>query len=227
MNERAHVDKLWAEAFFDGNIPWNAIGRKRFRKAVEATSRLGASYLPPTRHRLGGKLLQETYNRVVIGGEGGSVYENVVFAGGTMGRDGWIGSNGVPLINYCLSSGQKDGIMDVEICEEPTKKGAEFIRAGLERAFKKSVSEMMTKLSVSQHDAEMSIMQVLTDGAPNCAKARREFCKDKPWMFEAWCSLHCISLFFRDVFENVELFKSCSSRVKLIVMYLRNREKLN
>ena len=85
MNERAHVDKLWAEAFFDGNIPWNAIGRKRFRKAVEATSRLGASYLPPTRHRLGGKLLQETYNRVVLGGEGGSVYENVVFAGGTMG----------------------------------------------------------------------------------------------------------------------------------------------
>ena len=220
---KANADNAWAECFYSSNIPFAVANSDYFRRAVDLTARLGTPYKPPERHRLSGCLLSETYQRYCLGPQT-IFFENAVDLGFSFCSDGWTGLDGVPILNYCCSVNQRDLLLDIQLCEHACTKSSDFILAGLEKAAAKLTCDMV-KAGFSREVARKAMVQCITDGAAACAKARRQFVSDKPWCFEAHCSLHCLSLFFNDVFSSVLKFSTTSDSLHTVVKYLKGHEK--
>ena len=224
LQERARLDNLWARASFACNIHFNVFDQPEFRDAVSETAKLGASYKPPPRQRIAGKLLEDNYKSCVVEQGNRLVFDNAMLLGQTFMSDGWTDMNKVPILNFCVSTNQRDALVDIEHCLDAPTKDAEYIADSLERGFQALVAAMVA----SGHElkaAERSVVQVLTDGAAACQIGRDEFAGKHPWMITGWCSLHVISLFFGDVFKRVQLYSRTYDRLHSLIKYMRSHEK--
>lgn len=181
--------------------------------------------MPPHRWRLGGELLDRTYQRVHVEQGLGPVLDKVETAGYTLGSDGLTDKKGVNVINFCIGSRGIAALVDLQMLTEAETKDSDFMLHSMREGFQ-SVVERLVEAGVNDKDtAENLCIQVITDGASNCASARQLFAAEYPHMFEGWCALHCIGLFFKDVF-NIAHFTSLYDDIHDVVKYFKSHNKL-
>jgi hypothetical protein len=102
--QRSKCDMAWAEFFYSANIPFAAARLASFKKAVQMTSEMRTSYLPPpSYHNICKRLLNETKHKIKA-----QIAERTKMFirtyGATLTGDGWSSINNHPLLNMiCVS----------------------------------------------------------------------------------------------------------------------------
>ena len=218
----------WATWFYASNIPFNA-ANKLFFKAMKTSMRYSRQYsqvydpcIRLTRKRIGGDLLDNAIKKVHTEQGLGAIVNSVMHAGYTFSSDGVTDNQGIPLLNFCIGTAGKGALVDIKTYLKPGSKDSEFVLGTLEEGFETTVDALVRAgKGLDKKKAERLCIQVITDGATTCQSARKEFVKDRPWMTEAWCALHCISLFFKDCF-NVDYYFKMYKKVHSVVKYAKS-----
>ena len=232
-SDSSHVDKAWADWYISSNIPFRA-SNPAFQEAMDATCahvlHTKQAYKPPGRKRLAGPLLHDAYKREHVDRGCNEIARKVQWTGYSFSSDGLTDRKGVPLLNFCIATSGTESLTDLQIFHQPEEKNSEFILESLKNGFKRTVEALAkgsdnTGGTLSQEQAAKLCVQVITDGAANCAKARKQFAQEHPWMFEAWCALHCIGLFFKDVF-NIAHYKDIYQKAHDCIKYIKVHDNL-
>jgi hypothetical protein len=96
--QRSKCDMVWAEFFYNANIPFAVAQLASLKKVVKMTSKMMMSYLPPSYHDICKKLLNETKHKIKT-----QIAERMKMFirtyGATLAGDGWSSVNNHPLLN--------------------------------------------------------------------------------------------------------------------------------
>jgi hypothetical protein len=107
-DQRRKYDMAWVEFFYSANIPFAAARSTSFKKAVNLTSKMRTSYLPPSYHDIRKRLLNETKHKIKA-----QIAERTKMFirtyGATLAGDGWSSVNNHPLLNMmCVSPASEE-----------------------------------------------------------------------------------------------------------------------
>ena len=177
------LDRVWASAFYEANIPFNVVKHPTFIHAVHETSCLRMpAYRPPLYNAVRTRLL--TAKRVDVEKKVEEKLGNSVGKYGvTMCCDGWDNIQNRPLLNVvqCGPSGDLFlGTIDTTGNHKDQHYVASQIRPFLEK--------------VGVHN----VVQVCTDNAPVMIAASRHIFQSISHLYVQGCATHCLDLLLED-----------------------------
>ena len=100
--EKAYVDMQWALWFYECGVPFNTAASRQFEIAMEATSRFGSGYKPPSPYQLGQPMLKDAVK--LTSGMREDHERAWKHYGCTLMSDGWSDKRGKHLINFLVNS---------------------------------------------------------------------------------------------------------------------------
>ena len=203
---KLRLDKVWATAFYEANIPFNVIKHPAFINAVRETVRARfPAYLPPSMNAIRTKLLSARKAEMVrqvreLTGNSTEKY------GVTICADGWDNVQSRPLLNVIQSGTRGDvflGTIDTTGHYKDSDYIASQIRPFVERAG-------------PQH-----VVQVCTDNAPNMLGSSRMLETRYPHIYVQGCAAHCLDLLLED-WGKQDWVKHIVRKARLICLWVRN-----
>jgi hypothetical protein len=188
---KLHLDRAWASAFYEANIPFNVIRHPAFIYAVKDTSKHQMpAYTPPSYNIVRTSLLKakkEEVERKTTTQLGDSLHKYGV----TLCADGWDNVQNRLLLNIIQTSTRRDLFLGaIDITGE--YKDAQYIA--------EQITTFVAK--VGSHN----VVQICTDNAAAMANACRTVMQSNPHMYVQGCAAHCLDLLLED-WSN-----SCGSR---------------
>ena len=180
---KQHLDKVWATAFYEANLPFNIVRHLTFVHAVRKTAchRMPA-YTPPSYNAIRTKLL--TARKVDLDKQLKEKMGNSIEKYGvTICCDGWDNVQNQPLLNIVQCDTKGDVFLDT-IDTVGNHKDHTYVAAQI-RTFVQMVGGH-------------NLVQVYTDNALVMAFAGRDVMQSNPHMYIQGCAAHCLDLLLED-----------------------------
>jgi hypothetical protein len=183
---KLHLDKAWASAFYEANIPFNIIRHPAFIYAVKETTKYRMpAYTPPSYNAVRTSLLKakkEEVERKTTTQLGDSLHKIHKY-GVTLCADGWDNVQNRPLLNI-IQTGTRGDLFLGTIDTIGEHKDAQYIA--------EQISTFVAK--VGSHN----VVQICTDNAAAMANAGRTVMQSNPHMYVQGCAAHCLDLLLED-----------------------------
>lgn len=200
------LDRAWATAFYEANIPFNIVRHPAFVNAVRETARHRMpAYTPPSYNAIRTKLLTDKkvdLDRQVKEKLGNSVEKYGV----TICCDGWDNVQNRPLLNV-LQCGTKGDVFLGTIDTTGNHKDHVYVAAQIQPFVEK----------VGRHN----VVQVCTDNAPVMASAARDLIRANPDLYFQGCAAHCLDLLLED-WGKEEWVKKLVKKARHICVFVKN-----
>ena len=200
------LDRAWATAFYEANIPFNIVRHPAFVHAVRETARHRMpAYTPPSYNAMRTKLLTDKkvdLDRQVKEKLGNSVDKYGV----TICCDGWDNVQNRPLLNV-LQCGTKGDVFLGTIDTTGNHKDHVYVAAQIQPFVEK----------VGRHN----VVQVCTDNAPVMASACRDLIQANPDLYFQGCAAHCLDLLLED-WGKEEWVKKLVKKGRHICVFIKN-----
>lgn len=174
------------------NIASHTLAKVAAASISKWAAETGGTYKPPSHQMLASSLLDKVYEKEYVHGNLRTISNKISDLGFIFSTDGMTGGRGLPIYNFCLTSGGSEALTHVQHVMNAEKKDARFIHEALEDGFKATL-EALVKTGLDRDMAERACMQLVTDGDAATKLAREAFCSLHPHVHGAWCSLHCES----------------------------------
>ena len=100
---RRELDKVWANFFYEANVPFAVARNAAFKDAVMKTAAFKKPYVPPSYHDIRTRLLTQAKADLEVQLDN-RLAESVRKFGGTLTVDGWTSVSSRPLLNAMLVS---------------------------------------------------------------------------------------------------------------------------
>jgi hypothetical protein len=177
------LDKAWAAAFYEANIPFNVVRHPAFIHAIQETARQRMpAYRPPSYNALRTSLLTSKKADVErkLGQKLGNSIEKY---GVTLCSDGWDNVQNRPLLNIIQCGTNGDlflGTIDTTGSHKDHTYVANQIRPFVEKV------------------GPSHVVQVCTDNAPVMGSACRDLVESHPHLYVQGCAAHCLDLLLED-----------------------------
>jgi hypothetical protein len=200
------LDRAWATAFYEANIPFNIVRHPAFVHAVRETARHRMpAYTPPSYNAIRTKLL--TDKKVDLDKEVKEKLGNSVDKYGvTICCDGWDNVQNRPLLNV-LQCGTKGDVFLGTIDTTGNHKDHVYVAAQIQPFVEK----------VGRHN----VVQVCTDNAPVMASACRDLIQANPGLYVQGCAAHCLDLLLED-WGKEEWMKKLVKKGRHICVFIKN-----
>jgi hypothetical protein len=183
-NERA--DEAIIQWAIVKGIPFNALDGSAWKNVVKALKTVSASYEPPNRRRLSGKLLDSAFAETKLKVD--TFINGIERQKATLTADGMTYQK-KPFENYMLLSGRRIAFIGCDDAtghlEEGGIRDGTFVAEGL--------IEVMEDIGPSK------VIHIVLDGASNNAVAREILEHKYPHVTTSHCLMHNCNLFFGDV----------------------------
>ena len=177
------LDRVWASAFYEANIPFNVVRHPTFIHAVHETARLQMpAYRPPSYNAVRTRLLTAKRGDVEKKVEE-KLGNSIGKYGVTICCDGWDNIQNQPLLNVVQCGPNGDlflGTIDTTGNHKDQQYVASQIRPFLEK--------------IGVHN----VVQVCTDNAPVMTAASRPIFQSISHLYVQGCAAHCLDLLLED-----------------------------
>jgi hypothetical protein len=180
---KLHLDRAWASAFYEANIPFNVIRHPVFIYAVkETTKHRMPTYTPPPYNAVHTSLLKakkEEVERKKTTQLGDSLHKyGIIFC-----ADGWNNVQNRPLLNI-IQTGTRGDLFLGTIDTTGEHKHAQYIA--------EQISTFVAK--VGSHN----VVQICTDNTAAMANAGHMVMQSNPHMYVQGCAAYCLDLLLED-----------------------------
>ena len=194
------LDNKIAELVYGDNLPHSIVESPRFKAVIEAAKVAPGTYVPPSRRRIGGQLLDSTTSRLKA--EEKPLRDSCTVHGKTVISDGWDDVDRSHLINFLVA----------------TTKGCFFdgtvMLSSDDHEDAKAVAKLIEK--EIEHVGALTVVHVVTD---TCAvmKAAWKIIEEKyPWITCTCCAPHVLSLLLHDIGKIPEVARVISKVKKVL-----------
>jgi hypothetical protein len=188
---KLHLDRTWASAFYEANIPFNVIRHPAFIYAVkEAAKHWMPAYIPPSYNAVRTSLLKakkKEVERKTTTQLGDSLHKYGI----TLCADRWDNVQNRPLLNI-IQTGTRGDLFLGTIDTTGEHKDAQYIA--------EQISTFVAKVG------SYNVVQICTDNTAAMANAGRTVIQSNPHMYVQGCRAHCLDLLLEDGIN------SCGSR---------------
>src|SRR5579875_1745593 len=205
IGKRQELDEKWAAFFYEANVAFNVARHPAFIAAVEATSKAGFDYRPPTYHAMRTKHIEPTKRHVQLQIEE-KTKQCISLYGATICTDGWVNVGRRPLMNIMLVCPVGD-IFIGSIDTTGMQKNQGYIAGKL----KEYIEE------VGPHN----VVQICTDNASAMLGAMDKVVEEYPHIYKQGCAAHIIDLLLED-WSREPTFKQLICSAKRVCLYIRN-----
>lgn len=205
LGKRKELDEMWAKFFYEANIAFNVARHPAFIKAVQATSKAGFDYTPPSYNAMRTTHIEPIKEKVK---ELVEKKTNVDIAkyGATICSDGWDNVTNRPLMNVMLVCPMGDVFLG-SIDTTGSKKCKTYIADTLKTFIEKV--------------GPLNVVQVCTDNATNMLGAMERINEAYPHIYMQGCCAHIMDLLLED-WGREEMFADLVQKAKDVAFYIRN-----
>jgi hypothetical protein len=180
---KLHLDRAWASAFYEANIPFNVIQHPAFIYVVKETAKHRmTAYTPPSYNPVRTSLLKakkEEVERKTTTQLGDSLHKYGV----TLCANGWDNVQSRPLLNI-IQTGIRGDLFLGTIDTTGEHKDAQYIA--------EQINTFVAK--VGSHN----VVQICTDNAAAMENAGCSVMQSNPHMYVQGCVAHCLDLLLED-----------------------------
>ncbi|XP_054710424.1 uncharacterized protein LOC129220108 [Uloborus diversus] len=198
-SQKQNLDKSVARFFYANNIAFNVSSNVEFKKMVED---LRPGYVPPNRHQLSGKLLDEACDDI----ENCLKKELVDEAALTLILDGWSSVKNDPIFACSIHTGVKSYLFKAMDCGSE-KKTAEFCA----NFAKETLEEVEIKYN-------KKVFAICTDNENKMTAMGNQIQETHQSLLIYGCSAHMLNLCVKDIIPN-----SLIKHVLEVQKYFRNK----
>ena len=206
IGKRLELDEKWAAFFYKANVPFNVVRHPAFIAAVEATSKAGFEYNPPTYNAMRTKHIEPTRKHVQMQIEE-KTKQCISLYGATICSDGWDNVVHRPLMNVMLVCPVGDVFLG-SIDTTGNKKDKGYIAGKLEEYIE----------AVGPHN----VVQICSDNASAMLGAMDKVVEDYPHIYKQGCAAHVIDLLLED-WGKEPTYKQLILMAKRICVFIKNR----
>lgn len=199
------ADEALARFFIAEGIPFRKLESPFFRDMIKSISEVGPCYIAPGKKKLSGTLLCDEYNRVKI-----RLANQLSGRMGTLTSDGWKSNARRSIVNLIFSTTDFTSLLKVEDVTAERKTG--------DLAFMFLETEILR--------LKDQVVQVLTDGGSDVAKARKLIEEKYPKIVTGWCSTHVLDLLV-EALCSLDYVKDVFDRTQKLVQFVRNHSILD
>jgi len=206
IGKRNELDEKWAAFFYEANVSFNVVRHPTFIAAVEATSKAGFDYRPPTYNAMRTKHIEPTKQHVKMKIEE-KTKQCISLYGATICSDGWDNVVNRPLMNVMLVCPVGDIFLgSIDTTGNKKDKGyiAEKMKENIE--------------AVGPHN----VVQICSDNASAMLGAMDEVVRDYPHIYKQGCAAHIMDLLLED-WGKEATFKELIILAKRIPVFIRRR----
>ena len=182
LTKRKELDEKWATFFYEANVPFNVVRHPSFIAAVDATSKAGFDYKPPTYNAMRTKHIEPMKEHVKMQIEE-RTKQCINLYGATICSDGWDNVGRRPLMNVMLSCPVGDIFLG-SIDTTGNKKDKTYI-AGKLKQYIEAVGPQ-------------NVVQVCSDNASAMLGALDQVVDEYPHIYKQGCAAHIIDLLLED-----------------------------
>jgi hypothetical protein len=180
---KLHLDRAWASAFYEANIPFNVIRHPTFVYAVKETAKHRMpAYTPPSYNAVCTSLLkakkEEVERKTTT-----QLEDSLHKYGVTLCVDEWDNVQNLPLLNIIQTGTHRDLLLGT-IDTTGEHKDAQYIA--------EQISTSVAK--VGSHN----VVQICTDNVATMANAGRTVMQSNPHMYVQGCAAYCLDLLLED-----------------------------
>jgi hypothetical protein len=179
---KLHLDRAWASAFYEANIPFNVIRHPAFIYVVkETTKHRMPAYTPPSYNVVHTSLLKAKKKKVER--KTTQLGDSLHKYGVILCADGWDNVQSRPLLNI-IQTGTRGNLFLGTIDTTGEHKDAQDI-----------AEQIITFVAkVGSHN----VVQICTDNAATMANAGHMVMQSNPHMYVQGCAAHCLDLLLED-----------------------------
>jgi hypothetical protein len=195
--EKETIDQKCADFIFSKNIPFDTVQNEKFQEFCKI---LRPSYKLPDRFQIGGKLLDNAYNKKLS-----EVRQSIMGKKVTIMQDGWSTVQNDPVIVHAISDGKRTVFVNA-IATEDNVKNATYCLELLNAAIK-----------YAQDTFGVEVIGCVTDNCSTMNLLRNELHKQNSELFVYGCNTHLLNLIGRDM-SKIDLTET----IKSVQRYFRN-----
>lgn len=179
--ERKTFDNDIAKMIYATNSTFQLVENPFFIKMIQS---LHPGYKPPSRHQIGGKLLDDVYIETID-----KIKTNLSKKSLCMAIDGWSNAHNEPLVCVSVTDMQDGGVYLVDTHDtQHHSHTADYLE--------NIANQSITKI---ENQFECKILSVVSDNAANMVKMRKNLNMDHEEIIFYGCSAHILNLLARDV----------------------------
>ncbi len=205
QKEKEALDHQCARFIFATNSAFRHVEHAEFIRLL-ATARPG--YKPPTRHEVGGKLLDDVYESITS-----DVKKQLIGISVCMSIDGWSNIHNDPIICASITDA-RDGRGSVYLADTVDTQSNRHTSEYLLQLATEAISKCHTNFGCK-------VRSFVTDNAANMSKMRSELAKmdNSPDVITYGCSAHILNLLAHDI-----EIPGIKEHVVQIMKYFRNNQ---